>query len=74
MTSEKLLSLITQMELKVGEAEVKFQTNPTKRGARECFKLSKKLYPLYEKAYKMNLISFTRLMALTISKINVEVR
>lgn len=74
MASEKLLSLITQMELKVGEAEVRFQTNPTKRGARECFKLSKKMYALYEKAYKMNLITATRLMALSISKINVEVK
>lgn len=74
MSNEKLVSLITQMELKVGEAEVRFQMNPTKRGARECFKLSKKMNALYVKAFKMNLITATRLMALSISKINVEVR
>lgn len=73
MTSEKFVSLVSKMELKVGEAEVRFQTNPTKRGARKCLKLGKKMYALYEKAYKMNLITATRLMALSISKINVEV-
>ena len=70
-----LVIKISSLEEKVVLATVEFDSNPTKKMSRYLAAQHKKLYKLYVKAYKANIISYTKLMSLIVNKYNIsEVR
>lgn len=67
-----LVIKISSLEEKVALSTIEFDSNPTKKMSRHLAAQHKKLYKLYVKAYKANIISYTKLMSLIINKYNIS--
>ena len=69
-----LLEKITKLEREYAQAELAFQANATRATGRKSFRAHKKLVKAYTKAFKAGLISYPRLVSLSLNSTFIKIK